>query len=380
MKTDDLAIILYSGGTTGTPKGIMLSNYNFIAEGSMVRAWGNISENDRLLAILPIFHGFGLGVCVNAAFMGCGTTILVPTFTPPEVVKLIKKKRPNYVIGVPTLFEALCNDPNFQKTDLSCLKACFSGADTLPRKVKEKFEEIVKRNHGKVQLMEGYGLTEAVTAIMAMPLEIYRENSIGIPFPDMLAKVVQPDTEEVMPNGEVGEICVAGPAVMLGYLNKPEETEKTLRWHADGYLWCHTGDLGYMDDDGFFFFKLRLKRMLKVSGVNVYPTQVEETIRLHPAVDQVCVIGIPDKHQISRVKAFIVLKDKKQATEETKKDIISYCKDKLLKWESPREIEFRDTLPKTLVGKIAFNELEKEELAKLKEAGEFPFDSSDNTQ
>ena len=322
MQTDDVAIYLYSGGTTGTPKGIMLSNYNFIAEGSMVLAWAHIEQTDRILAILPIFHGFGLGVCVNTALMGGGTTILVPTFTPAEVAKLIKKRRPNYVIGVPTLFEALCNNTEFQKTDLSCLKACFSGADSLPFKVKEKFEEIVKHNGGKVHLLEGYGLTEAVTAIMAMPFDTYREGSIGIPFPDMMAKIVEPDTENVLANGEVGEICIAGPAVMLGYLEKPEETEKTLRKHEDGYLWCHTGDLGYMDDDGFFYFKLRLKRMLKVSGVNVYPTQVEETIRTHPDVDQVCVIGIPDKTQMSRVKAFIVLKDQTKATDETKKAII----------------------------------------------------------
>lgn len=163
---------------------------------------------------------------------------------------------------------------------------------------------------------------------------------------------------------------------MLGYLNHPEETAKTLQKHSDGLIWLHTGDLGKMDKDGFFYFSLRLKRMLKVSGVNVYPTHVEDVLRKHPDILNVCVIGIPDKHQISRVKAFVILKDKTKATEETKKSIIEYSNSQLLKWESPREIEFRDDLPKTLVGKIAFNELEKEELAKLKEAKLYPFDQN----
>ncbi len=181
MSPDDMAVILYSGGTTGKPKGIMLSNYNFISEGLQVAHWGGLDNRDSILAILPIFHGFGLGVCVNAAFMGGGKSILVPTFTPEDVAKLIKKKQPSFIIGVPTLYEALNKSTLFRKADLSCLKAAFSGADTLPRVVKEKFEDIVARQKGNVKLLEGYGLTEAVTAIMASPMSEYRENSIGIP-------------------------------------------------------------------------------------------------------------------------------------------------------------------------------------------------------
>lgn len=373
--THDCAIILYSGGTTGTPKGIMLSNYNFISEGTQAATWGGVSVDEKILAILPIFHGFGLGVCVNAAFMVGGTSILVPTFTPETVASLVKKKRPNYMVGVPTLFEALATNPKFQQSDLSCLKVCFSGADTLPRQTKEKFEAVVQQCGGNVKLLEGYGLTEAVTAIMATPIQEYRENSIGIPFSDMDAKICKFETLEELPIGEEGEIVVSGPAVMLGYLNAPEETAKVLETDENGTIWLHTGDIGYQDEDGFFYFQLRKKRMIKVSGVNCYPKHVEDVLLDHPAIKQVCVIGLPDKQQISRIKAFVVLKKENDASEEMKKVILDYSLTKLLKWESPREVEFRDELPLTLVGKVAFNELEKEELAKLQANHEYPFEN-----
>ena len=183
MGTDEMAVILYSGGTTGVPKGIMLSNYNFISEGMQVSVWGSLGGGDSILAILPIFHGFGLGVCINAAFMGGGKSILVPQFTPEIVADLIKKKRPNFVVGVPTLFEALCSNPVFQKADLSCLQATFSGADTLPRPVKERFEAVVQERGGNIQLLEGYGLTEAVTAIMATPAQPVPRGERGDPLP-----------------------------------------------------------------------------------------------------------------------------------------------------------------------------------------------------
>ncbi len=365
MKSEDMAVILYSGGTTGTPKGIMLSNMNFISEGQQVASWGKMSDDDSILAILPIFHGFGLGVCINAFFMGGGKSIMVPQFTPEIVAKLIKQKQPNFLIGVPTLFEALSKNRVFQKTNLSCLKAAFSGADTLPRATKEEFEKVVHKNGGDIQLREGYGLTESVTAVMAMPMTEYREGSIGVPFPDMLAKVVKQGTMEEVPVGEEGEICIAGPAVMLGYLNQEEETLKTLKKHPDGETWLHTGDIGSMDEDGFFYFKLRLKRMIKSSGFNVYPAQVENVLRTHPAVDQVCVIGVPDTTQVERVKAFVVLKDSAKASEELANQLILHCQKDLIKWSCPREIEFRNSLPTTKVGKVAFTELEEEEKSKL---------------
>ena len=369
--TDELAVILYSGGTTGVPKGIMLSNMNFISEGMQVSAVGKLSEEDALLAILPIFHGFGLGVCVNACFMGGAKSILVPQFTPETVATLIKTKRPTFVIGVPTLFDALSRNPEFQKTDLSCLKATFSGADTLPKTVKERFEEIVKKQGGNCQLLEGYGLTEAVTAIMVTPFDEYREGGVGVPFPDMHAKIVKLGTTEEAPAGEEGEICLHGPAVMLGYLDHPEETAETLKTHPDGKVWLHTGDIGTMDDDGFFYFKLRLKRMIKSSGMNVYPAQVEEVLYRHPDVREVCIIGVPDESQVQRVKGFVVLKDPAKAGLEKEKELVAYCQEHLIKWSCPREIEFRESLPKTLVGKIAFNVLEQEEIAKLKKGGKY---------
>lgn len=371
MDTDDMAVILYSGGTTGVPKGIMLSNMNFISEGKMVSEWGKLDDNASVLAILPIFHGFGLGVCINACFMGGGKSILVPVFTPETVADLIRSRKPSFVIGVPTLFDALSRNPKMHKADLSCLRATFSGADTLPRPVKERFEEMVKNQGGNVQLLEGYGLTEAVTAIMATPIGNYREGSIGVPFPDMLAKIVKLDTIEEAPLGEEGEICVAGPAVMMGYLDQPEETASTLRKHADGRIWLHTGDIGTMDADGFFYFKLRQKRMIKSSGMNVYPAQVEELLYKHDKVRDACIIGVPDEAQVQAVKAFVVLKNPADASPGTEKELINYCRENLIKWSCPRSIEFRTDLPKTLVGKIAFNTLEKEEIEKLKKEGKF---------
>jgi long-chain acyl-CoA synthetase len=361
---EDLAVILYSGGTTGKPKGIMLSNRNFICEGMQVSAWGNLTGGDAILAILPVFHGFGLGVCINAAFMGGAKSILVPQFTPEDVAKLIRVKRPNFIVGVPTLFEALNRNPVFQKTDLSCIKAAFSGADTLPRVVKERFEALVRKQGGDTQLREGFGLTEAVTAIMAMPMTEYRESSVGVPFPDMAAKIVRSGTTETLSPGEEGEICLNGPAVMMGYLDQPEETAQALQQHPDGKIWLHTGDIGTMDADGFFYFRLREKRMIKSSGMNVYPAQVEEQLYKHPAVREVCVIGVPDAKQVERVKGFVVLKEPDAAGPEMEKELIDFCRKDLIKWSCPREIEFRNELPLTLVGKVAFAELAAEEKAK----------------
>lgn len=362
--THDAAAILFSGGTTGLPKGILLSNRNFIAEGMQAAAWGEMAQGHSILAILPIFHGFGLGVCVNAAFMAGGRSILVPMFSAAVVAKLLRTKHPNLLVGVPTLYEALSRDASLAKADLSCLRATFSGADTLPRPVKERFEQLVAGRGGRVKLLEGYGLTEAVTAIMATPLDEYREGSIGIPFPDMLAKICRVGSEETLPPGEEGEICVCGPAVMLGYLDDPEATRATLRVHADGRTWLHTGDLGKMDADGFFYFTVRLKRMIKSSGFNVYPAQVEAVLYQHPLVAEACVAGVPDPAQVERVQAFVVLRDPAQAGVETERVLIEHCRAQLIKWSCPREIEFCAELPKTRVGKIDYKLLVEKHLTK----------------
>ncbi len=335
----------------------MLSNRNFIAEGMQAAAWGGLVQGDSILAVLPIFHGFGLGVCVNAVLMAGGKSILVPVFDPATTAALLRAKRPSVLVGVPTLFHALAADPALARADLSGLKACFCGADTLPRPVKERFEKLVAARGGRVRLLEGYGLTEAVTAIMAMPAGEYREGSMGIPFPDMAAKLCEPGTGRELPAGEEGELCVSGPAVMLGYLGDPEATAQALRVHADGRTWLHTGDLARRDEDGFFYFVLRLKRMIKSSGFNVYPTQVEGVLHGHSAVAQACVVGVPDPAQVERVKAFVVLADPSKESEEMKQELIAYCRERLIKWSCPREIEFRRDLPKTRVGKVDFRAL-----------------------
>jgi long-chain acyl-CoA synthetase len=363
-RTTDPAAILFSGGTTGLPKGIVLTNRNFIAEGLQAASWCGLGEKDAILAILPIFHGFGLGVCVNAAFMGGGKSILVPQFSAEVVSKVLRRDRPSVLVGVPTLFDALTKDPSLAGADLSCLTACFCGADTLPREVKERFEAMVARGGGKVKLLEGYGLTEAVTGIMATPLTEYREGSIGIPFPDMLAKIVKPGTVEEAPVGEEGEICIAGPAVMIGYLDDPQATAEALKVHADGRTWLHTGDLGKMDADGFTYFSVRLKRMIKSSGFNVYPAQVEAVIRAHPAVADACVIGVPDPAQVERVKACVVLREAAQAGPAMQEAIIAHCRERLIKWSCPREVEFVDALPLTRVGKVDYRELARRHAAR----------------
>ena len=374
MKPDDVAAILYSGGTTGYPKGILLSNYNFISEGLMVSAFRKETHGDArmvMVASLPIFHGFGLGVCCNSMFMSGATSILVPVFTPDTLAEIIKKKKPTSISGVPTLYDALCKSPILQGADLSCLKSTTCGADTLPRTVKDRFENIVKSRGGKSQLVEGYGLTEAVTGIMMTPVSAYREGSVGIPCADIEAKIVKVGTQDLVPVGEEGELCISGPAVMLGYLEAPEETAKTLQRHADGKIWLHTGDIFSMSEEGFFYFKLRLKRMIKSSGMNVYPAQVEAVLYQHPAVQDACVIGVPDEAQVERVKAFVVLKDPTCASDAMAEELIRHCREHLIKWSCPREVEFRDSLPLTRVGKIAFTVLEQEEIARLRAAGKY---------
>jgi long-chain acyl-CoA synthetase len=355
--TNDPAAILFSSATTGSPKGIVLSHRNFIAEGMAASAWCGLGEGDAMLAALPIFHGFGLGVCVNAVFMAGGKSILVPQFTPEIVARRLRTDRPNVLVGVPTLFDALTRDRSLAHVDLSCLTACYCGADTLPRPVKERFEKLVADRGGKVKLLEGYGLTEAVSGIMATPLDVYREGSIGVPLPDMLAAICAPGTVDELPVGQEGEICVAGPAVMLGYLNDPPATAQALRAHGDGLTWLHTGDLGRMDADGFFYFSVRLKRLIKSSGFNVYPAQVEAVMREHPAVADACVVGVSDPAQVERVVAYVVLRDSSPAGPDIEKALIAHCRERLIKWSCPREIAFLSALPLTKLGKVDYREL-----------------------
>jgi len=363
----DPAVVLYSGGTTGTTKGIMLSNLNFNALAAQIVATNPIFKpGDKMLAAMPIFHGFGLGVSIHSMLGNGGRCILVPRFTAESYAKLIIKCRPNFMAGVPTLYEALLRQNCMDGADLSCLKGVFSGGDSLSVELKKKFDKFLTDHNGKVLLREGYGTTECVTASCLTPLHLAKEGSIGQPFPDTYYTIVEPGTDNEVDYGVEGEICISGPTVMMGYVNHPEENEKTLRVHADGKTWVHTGDLGYMDSDGFIYFKQRIKRMIITSGYNVYPSQLENILDSHPLVQMSCIIGVPDPIKIQKVKAFIMLKPGVAPSEENKKVLLEHCRKNIAKYAMPYDIEFRESLPKTLVGKVAYRELEEEELAKVR--------------
>ncbi len=364
-KTDAPAVILYSGGTTGTTKGVLLSNGNFNALARQVIATNPMFRpGDRMLAVMPVFHGFGLGISIHSMLFSAGRCLLVPRFTVKSYAKLLKKNRCNFIAGVPSLYEALLREPSMKNVDLSSLKGVFSGGDSLSASLKNRFDDFLFSHNATVPLREGYGTTECVTASCLTPYHLSKEGSIGVPFPDTYYKIVRPETSETVPYGEEGEICLSGPTVMLGYLNRPEETEKALRLHEDGLRWIHTGDLGVMDEDGFVYFRQRIKRMIITNGYNVYPSQIENILDSMDEVQISCVIGIDDPLRIQSVKAFVVLKQGVAPTDETKAKILAHCRNYIAKYALPRQIEFRDELPKTLVGKVAYRSLEEEEKKK----------------
>jgi long-chain acyl-CoA synthetase len=362
LSHSELALFLFSGGTTGASKAIMLSSLNCNALAIQTNAAGGpILPGDSMLSILPMFHGFGLAVGIHAMLIHGGSCILVPRFSADALAGLVKKLKPGYMAGVPTLFDALSANAAFNTTSLASFKGLFCGGDSLSPQTKERFEAVVRRNGGSTPLREGYGLTESVTANILMPREHYRERSIGVPYPDMLGKVVRLDTTVEADPGEEGEICVSGPTLMLGYLDDPAETAVSLRRHDDGYLWLHTGDLGCMDADGFFYFKMRMKRIIKSSGISVYPTQIEDVLNKHPAVRLSCVIGVRHPTKVQVPKGFVTLNEGYQASTELEKELIDLCHKELMPHSCPRCIEFRDRLPLTLVGKVAYRSLEEAE-------------------
>ena len=366
-KSDDPAVILYSVGTTGTTKGIVLTNKNFNALGQQVIATNPMFRpGDKMLAAMPVFHGFGLGVCIHTMLSQGGRCILVPRFTAKSYAKLIVKYRCNFIAGVPTLYEALLRLSTMDGADLSCLKGVFSGGDSLSIELKKKLDKFLYDHKATIQVREGYGTTETVTACCLTPPTMFKEGSIGIPFPDTYIKIVEPGTDRELPYGEEGEILLAGPTVMREYMDNPEETAQTLRTHADGMTWVYTGDLGCMDDEGFVYFKGRAKRMIVTSGYNVYPGQIENILDAHEYVQMSCVIGVPDPYKMQKVKAFVKLSPDAAKTEETKQELLNYCRKHIAKYAMPYDIEFRDELPKTLVGKVAYRVLEEEELARMK--------------
>lgn len=371
MISEKPAVILYSGGTTGTTKGILLTNKNFNALSQQIVAANPMFEKgDKMLAAMPLFHGFGLGVCIHSMLAQGGRCILIPRFTAKSYAKQITKYKCNFIAGVPTLYEALLRLPDMDGADLSSLKGVFSGGDSLSVELKKKLDKFLLEHNCSVQVREGYGTTETVTACCLTPPHMFKEGSIGLPFPDTFIKIVRPGTDEELPYGEEGEILLSGPTMMKEYINQPEETAKTMRRHPDGLTWIYTGDLGTMDDEGFVYFKGRAKRMIVSSGYNIYPGQLENILDAHEKIQMSCVIGVPDAYKMQKVKAFVTLIPGVPANEETKQELLGYCRKYIAKYAMPYDIEFRDTLPKTLVGKVAYRKLEEEELAKLKNDGQ----------
>lgn len=362
----DQAVVLFSGGTTGVTKGIKLTNLNLNALALQTGTMCNKPiQGKTMLAAMPMFHGFGLGVCVHTMMYWGGRSVLVPQVSVKGYSKMLKTAQPNYIAGVPTLYEGITRNKNMDNVDLSCLMGVFSGGDSLTIELKKKIDKFLADHGATVRVREGYGTTECVTASCLTPYNKEKEGSIGVPYPDTYYCICKPGTEEEVPFGTDGEICLRGPSVMLGYINHEEENRNTLRKHADGFTWLHTGDLGYMDEEGFIYFKQRIKRMIITSGYNVYPSQIENIIDALDEVQMSCVIGVPDSYKIQKVKAFVQLRPKIVPSEEIKNKIMSHCRERIAKYAMPYDIEFREQLPKTLVGKIAYTVLEKEELEKL---------------
>ena len=368
MTSREGASILYSGGTTGTTKGILLSSDNFNATALQTIAASGCTElaGKKMLSVMPVFHGFGLGIGIHTALVGGARCILVPRFSVKTYAELLRKKKPNFIPGVPTLFEALLRTDLLDDADLSFLDGMFSGGDSLSVELKHKVDDFLKAHKAKIQIREGYGTTECVTASCLTPKDYARSGSIGVPFPDTYYKIVKVGTEEeVEPNIE-GEICISGPSVMMCYIDNPEETAQTLRRHADGRIWCHTGDLGTMDNDGFIYFRQRIKRMIITSGYNVYPSQLENIIDGHEKVLYSCVVGVKDDYKQQKVKAYVVLRPEYEPTEAVRDELMAHCRKNIAKYAVPYEIEFRPELPKTLVGKVAYRVLEEEANAQVK--------------
>lgn len=355
---EDLALLQYTGGTTGSPKGVMLTHKNLISNATMCDSWlyKTTDGEETIIGIIPLFHVYGLTTVLILSVMQGNKMVLLPKFDPETALKTINKQKPTLFPGAPTLYIGLMNHPDIAKYDLSSIEACLSGSAPLPAEVQEKFEALTG---GK--LVEGYGLTE--TSPVTHSNLVWGERtkgSIGLPYPDTDCKIFQTGTTNPVPNGEIGEIAIKGPQVMKGYWNKPEETAATI---VDG--WLLTGDLGYMDDEGHFFIVDRKKDMIIAGGFNIYPREIEEVLYEHEAVQECVVAGIPDPYRGETVKAYIVLKEGYTVTEE---EFNQYCREHLASFKVPRVYEFRKELPKTAVGKILRRSLVDEEIAKQNEA------------
>lgn len=347
----ELAALQYTGGTTGTPKGVMLTHRNLIANTMQISAWCYKAQDgkEKFLAALPLFHVFGLTVLMNMSVLRAGTLILLPRFEPETVLQTISQQHPTIFPGAPTMYVALINHKDAAKANLSSINVCVSGSAALPLEVQEQFESLTGG-----RLIEGYGLTEASPVTHANPIWGLRKiGTIGLPFPDTDAVVIDPVTGEHLPVGELGELIVRGPQVMKGYWNKPEETAKVLR---DG--WLHTGDLATMDEDGYFTIMDRIKDIIIAGGFNIYPREVEEVLFEHPAVREAAVVGVKDAYRGETVKAFIVLKEGWQVS---RSQLDRWCRERLAAYKVPHHYTFRESLPKSMIGKVLRRKLLEEE-------------------
>jgi long-chain acyl-CoA synthetase len=357
--SEDVACLQYTGGTTGVSKGCMLTHRNLVVNTVQVHSWMPDIEDgrERILTVLPLFHSYAMTTCMNLAALCAATLILLPRFIIEDVLKAIDKHKPTLFPGAPTIYVAIINHPDVQKYDLKSIKACISGSAPLPVEVQKTFEELTGG-----RLVEGYGLSEASPVTHCNPVYGLRKvGCIGIPFPDTVSKIVDLETgEKEVPIGETGELVLRGPQVMKGYWNRPDETAETLR---DG--WLYTGDIAKMDEDGYTYIVDRKKEMILASGYNIYPREIEEVLYEHPKIKEAAAIGVPDKYRGETVKVFIVLKEGEEATAE---EIIDFCREKLAKYKVPKLVEFREELPKTIIGKVLRRVLVEEERKKAEKA------------
>jgi long-chain acyl-CoA synthetase len=355
---EDVALLQYTGGTTGSPKGVMLTHRNLVANASMCTAWLYKSKpgEESVLGIVPFFHVYGMTIIMILSVMQAYKMIILPKFDALTTLKTIQKQRPTLFPGAPTIYIGLLNHPDLKKYDLSSIDSCLSGSAPLPIEVQEEFEAVTG---GK--LVEGYGLTESspVTHSNFLWDRERVKGSIGVPWPNTEVRIVSMDTGELMPVGEIGEIIIKGPQVMKGYWNRPEATEETIQ---DG--WLYTGDLGYMDDKGYFYVVDRKKDMIIAGGYNIYPREIEEVLYEHPDVLEAVAAGIPDPYRGETVKAYVVLKE---GSEITSDELNQYARKYLAAYKAPRLYEFREELPKTAVGKILRRTLVEEEMRKIEE-------------
>jgi len=352
VEADEVALLQYTGGTTGFSKGAMLTHYNLVSDVVQCVSWNVGAEKgqERMLAVLPFFHVYGMTVAMNEAIYLAATIILLPRFQIDDTLEAINAHQPTRFPGVPTMYIAIINHPRVKEYNISSIKVCSSGSAPMPVEVLKRFEELTG-----AKISEGYGLTEASPVTHSNPFSGKRKiGSIGLPRPDTDAKIVDLENgDRDLPPGEEGELCIRGPQVMKGYWNRPEETAKSLR---NG--WLYTGDIARMDEEGYFYIVDRKKDMVICGGYNVYPREIEEVLYQHPKIQEACIVGVPDPYRGETVKAFVVLKEKEQATAE---EIITFCQKNMAKYKAPTLVEFRKELPKSHVGKVLRKILREEE-------------------